>query len=333
MPHLINTGDVSLYCGCIDQKIKELNRKLNRNAGVSHGMEVKRCKCLSSEVAPNEEDGCKADKTNVRARCRCKRKRFLAAGTPRWKKEYEDKKIRDLLHTVIYTVLFLALTVFIGYTEFTRTAPEKRRDSATDGSFPCDKDWHFVRELFICVHISDEKVTWDEALFKCHGHLASISSEKENELLYKYIEQNHGIMEPLWIGGQSKDDSAQRYFLGHVSEIEYRWADFTHWKFSKVDKEKADRIPGRVCLTINPEHEMVWNYEEQQHVSVLKEPNWTPKDCRKKYGYICKGLSYITKSTFADTPNGNPELLDIFNPALGRPGLKEQEDIKFADLK
>ncbi|KAK0423776.1 hypothetical protein QR680_008324 [Steinernema hermaphroditum] len=326
MPHLINASDKSFYCRCIDRQIEQSNNIRHTNVGGRFGAELRRCECSpAAKKGSNASSSCEGSDINSAVRCNCKQKKIQTAGIPRWQKVYEDKQIYGCVRTVLYFVLFTAFTVFIAYTEVTRS--ERTRHTKADGSFPCDNDWHFVRELFICIRVSSDRVTWDEALYNCKGHLASLASERENEMIYKYLEMKHEIREPLWIGGYSRDDSAERFFKGLINETEYRWVDYTHWKFSKVNSTKADRLPGRLCLTINPEREMVWKYEEQQHISVLKESDWTPKDCRKKYGYICKGLSYVTKPEFSKTPKASRGDLERFNPALARPSL--DSDVSF----
>nr|XP_020669542.1 C-type lectin BpLec-like isoform X2 [Pogona vitticeps] len=122
-----------------------------------------------------------------------------------------------------------------------------------------------------CYGLFYEKLTWKAAEAECqgygiNGHLASILSWAENEVVSSHITNNHKNIKYVWIG------------LHNVMRMKvFKWTDRSPKKYTAwADFEPAYSVLAKVCVHL-------LNYKEYKQ--------WASVKCDEKASYLCKFTS------------------------------------------
>ncbi|XP_066487086.1 C-type lectin BpLec-like [Tiliqua scincoides] len=130
----------------------------------------------------------------------------------------------------------------------------------------CDRDW--MQNQGNCYAFFEEKVTWAEAETECQSygrgaHLASILTEAETYLVFRYIANYPNVQSHVWIG-----------LRDFRKNLKWKWADgsalnYKAWAVSQPDNYQQSEYCGQLTLG-----------------SGFKE--WNDAPCMELNAYICK---------------------------------------------
>ncbi|KAM6436423.1 rheacalcin-1-like [Liasis olivaceus] len=133
----------------------------------------------------------------------------------------------------------------------------------------CPKGWMNYR--YSCYGYHQEHLSWHDAEADCysydvHGHLASILSHNEMQLISRWILKTFKTGKPIWIGMYSAGAGMLRR--------RWRWIDlaavhYTNWKESEPDNRN------------NTEHCVMMSYQS----GTLQ---WSDTNCSLPLSYLCK---------------------------------------------